>query len=404
MFSCRCLYTAPALLLLAPAISAAELPPAAHDTASRTVRLSIEAPEPGKSRGLLTTTRWPLVVRLEARGAPALIEAAETGAGRREAVVLADPDGCIDMREFAIIAPGQPYEDCNGQDETFFEFTSERFNAFDLADENSGNFLVRERLVDDPFADGALLNTPYLRDASGTISPLPRPQTGGQLEDGFGFGPDDDLVGLVLMVDCCGARVFDPDFNLVPGVIRNVAGFLNTVSVELLTGRNATVVTGSMHVLAGLFEQIALFDLDVADAGVDFLRRLESSPVEAFSFVDAPADDDAVFRELMATYAPFEIVLRAVLVEGIAPTFIEDVDGDGRYTIRDLLRMGFNPLSNQAQLRLRLDLDARITQTPQGRTCPPRSLIFADLDGNGASGEIPCSGSGGAARVRRPPR
>jgi len=32
------------------------------------------------------------------------------------------------------------------------------------------------------------------------------------------------------------------------------------------------------------------------------------------------------------------------------------------------------------------------------------ALIYVDLDGNGRDGAINCQGSGGAARIRRPPR
>ena len=42
-------------------------------------------------------------------------------------------------------------------------------------------------------------------------------------------------------------------------------------------------------------------------------------------------------------------------------------------------------------------------ETFTGRTCPPASLIYRDLDGNGRDGAIQCSGTGGATRVRRPP-
>jgi hypothetical protein len=66
--------------------------------------------------------------------------------------------------------------------------------------------------------------------------------------------------------------------------------------------------------------------------------------------------------------------------------------------------MGHVLLSNEARLRLRIDFDALVTETITGRTCPPPSLLYRDLDGNGADGAISCSGSGGATRVRRPPR
>jgi hypothetical protein len=367
------------------------------------VHLSIESPDAGPGRGPLSLTRWPLVVRLEARKGIALIEASEVDS-RREAVVLSDPDGCIDMRSFKIDPPALPYEDCNGPDETWFEFTSERFNSFDVPDERAGNPVLRAALVDDAYVPDTLLNVAYLLDDRGRIAQLPRPQTGGGLLDGYGYGADDDLPGLVIMADVGGARVFDPDFNLVPGVVRNLAGFVNNVSVELATLRGGPAVTASMHALAGVFEPVALFDLDVAQAGTDFLRRLESGPIESFEFLGEPLDDDALFRELMSTYSPYPIEIRVALVQGAAPAFIRDLDGDGAYTANDLRAMGYTLLSNQASARIVVAIDALITQTSSGRTCPPRSLIFSDLDGNGASGQVACMGSGGAARLRRVPR
>jgi hypothetical protein len=92
-----------------------------------------------------------------------------------------------------------------------------------------------------------------------------------------------------------------------------------------------------------------------------------------------------------------------VLVEGVAPTFIEDKNRDGRYTATDLKLMGYRLLSNEVRLRQTVEFDLAVTETVSGRTCPPASLIYRDLDGNGRDGAITCSGSGGAGRIRRVP-
>jgi hypothetical protein len=371
------------------------------------VRLSIHAPNSGHFEGRTTPTGWALMLRLETPHSVAIVESPEEPTqpvGRREAIVLTDPDGCIDMRHFPIIRAGTPYEDCAGPDETFLEFTTERFDNFDVADSNTGNFQVRDRLVDDAFAAGVLLNKPYIRNTAGTIIPVPRPQTGGNLKDGFGYGPDDDLVGIVMMVDLGAARVFDETFDRPQGrVIRNMAGFINSVSQELVTRRGGSAVTAWMQVIAGMFEPIALFDLDVDDPAIDYLRRLESGPVQAFNFVAPPQNDDEILLDISSTYGSYEVDMRIVVVEGVAPTFIHDMNGDRRFTATDLRRMGFNVISNEARLKLRLDFDVLVTETTTGRTCPPASLIYRDLDGNGRDGAINCSGTGGATRVRRPP-
>ncbi|MFZ2508293.1 MAG: hypothetical protein WAW79_07475 [Steroidobacteraceae bacterium] len=370
------------------------------------VRIRIEAPDAGKFEGLTTNSGWSLVLRIETRDSVAIVETPEEPTqpvGRREAIVLSDPDGCLDMRHFPIIHAGRPYQDCSGPDETFLEFTTERFDTFDLADSNTGNFQVRERLVDDAFVSGALLNKPYLRNATGDIVAMPRPQTGGALLDGYGFGPDDDLPGLVIMSNLGAARVFDENFDRGRRVIRNMAGFVNGVSQELRTRDGGSALVATLQIAAGMFEPIALFDLDVDVDGVDYLRRIDSGAVEAFRFIAAPASADEVLRDITSSYSPFEVDLTVVVVEGIAPTFIEDRNGDGKYTTSDLRKMGYRVLSNPARLKLRVEFDLAVTETVAGRTCPPPSLIYHDLDGNGRNGAITCSGSGGAARIRRVP-
>jgi hypothetical protein len=370
--------------------------------------ITIHGPNSGNFQGLTTTTGWSLMLRIEVPDSVAIVESPEEPTqpvGRREAVVFQDPDGCIDMRHFPIINAGTPYEDCKGPDESFIEFTTERFDNFDVADSNTGNFQVRDILVDDVFATGALLNKPFLRNTAGSIVAVPRPQTGGVLKDGFGYGPDDDLPGLVVMANIGAARAFDENFDATQGkVIRNMGGFINSVSQELLTRRGGSAITAWMQVIAGMFEPIALFDLDVDAEGVDYLRRLESGPVQVFQFVAPPQNDDDILFDITSTYGPFELDLRVVLVEGVAPTFIHDKNGDGRFTAADLRRMGFTILSNEARLRLREDFDVLVTETVTGRTCPPPSLIYFDLDGNGADGAITCGGSGGATRIRRKPQ
>ncbi|MGQ0835925.1 MAG: hypothetical protein ACT4O5_13585 [Gammaproteobacteria bacterium] len=381
---------------------------AAHDRdRDPPVRIRIQAPDAGHFQGLTTSTGWGLVVRIEAPDSVAIVETAEprdTPQSRREAIVLTDPDGCLDMRHFPISNAGQPYHDCGGPDETFLEFTTERFDSFDLADSNTGNFEVRARLIDDAFAPGVLLNRPFLRNTAGNIVAVPRPQTGGALLDGYGFGPDDDLPGLVILSDLGAARVFDENFDRGTATVRNLAGFVNGVAQELLTRRGGSALTAWVHVPAAMFEPIALFDLDVDAAGVDYLRRLESGPVQSFTFSSPPANDDAVLAEISSSYAPYLIDVRVVIVEGVAPTFIRDENGDGRFTASDLKRMGFTVISNEARLRQVLDLDVLVTETITGRTCPPQSLIYKDLDGNGRDGAIPCQGSGGAARIRGVPQ
>ncbi len=143
------------LAALAPASGSADEREVRHRDPP--VQVTIQAPQSGHFKGLTTTAGWSLVLRIDAPDSIAIVETPEeptTPVGRREAIVLTDPDGCIDMRHFPITRAGTPYEDCNGPDETFLEFTTERIDSFDLADAQTGNFQVREALVDDAFAPG----------------------------------------------------------------------------------------------------------------------------------------------------------------------------------------------------------------------------------------------------------
>jgi len=374
---------------------------------SRLVWLSVLAPEADRLAGLITNTGWSLVLRIDAPRSVAIVESPEESGerrGRREAIVLTDPDGCLDMRHFPIVNAGLPYGDCPGPDETFLEFTTERFDNFDVLDDNTGNFQVRARLVDDLFVAGALLNKPYLRDTRGRIVALRRPQTGDDLLDGYGFGPDDDLPGLVIMSNLGAARAFDEDFDFDGRYIRNAAGFVNGVSQELLTPTGGSALTATLQVVAGQFEPVALIDLDVDLEDADYLRRVDSGPVQKLRFPSPPQGDDEVLRAIASGYSPYELDIRLAVVEGVAPEFILDANGDGRFTSVDLRRMGYRLLSNEARVRLLVDFDLPLTETISGRTCPPPSLIYKDLDGNGRDGAISCSGTGGAVRVRPVPR
>jgi hypothetical protein len=213
-------------------------------------------------------------------------------------------------------------------------------------------------------------------------------------------------VGLVLMTDLGATRSFDENFDRTQTrAIRNMGGFINSVSQELVARRHraGSALNAWIHVAAGMFEPIALFDLDVDAPDVDYLRRLESGPVAAFTFITPPQNDDDVLRDISSTYGTYDVDVRAVVVEGVAPTFIEDRNNDGRYTASDLRRMGYKVISNEARVRFTLSFDVLVSETSTGRTCPPASLIYRDLDGNGRDGAINCSGTGGATRVRRPP-
>jgi hypothetical protein len=375
--------------------------------------------------GVLSTTQWPLILRLESRTAVGFAASVTADQRKREALVLRDPDGCLNLASLVADLQLPAFDpDCSGlaEDETYVEVQTEKFDTFELVDNRqTGNDSLRERLVDDEYADGVLLNKPYLALKQNKPTEV-GPKTGGPATgdpdrpelDGYGYGTDDDMASLVLMADIGGARVFDLDFNHAPGVIRNMAGFVNVVSAELLDGKGNTAITATTHPLAGLFEPIAVFDFSVTNPdyqGFDYLQRVDSGPITAFRLMssipdknDPPPVANEFYDELLGTYYPVQLKLRAVMVARQAPAFIHDVDQDGKFTARDVQLAGYELVSNEVVINLEVTHDNLLIESPDIK-CLPRSLVFDDLDGDGQNGEpFKCSGKAGSSRSRRVPR
>jgi hypothetical protein len=396
--------------------------PEATFTSTR-IRNGIKTKRYRNRSGALATTQWPLILRFESRTAIGHVASATADSRAREALVLKDPDGCLNLAslvEDLALASFDPA--CAGQpeDETWIEVQHEKFDTFELLDNRqTGNDALRERLVDDAYTDGVLLNTPYLQ--LNQVMAV-GPQTGGPASgdpngpefDGYGYGADDDFASLVIMADIGGARVFDLDFNHTPGVVRNLAGFVNTVSAELLDGKGQTAITATTHPLAGVFEPIALFDFSITNpdyAGFDYLQRVDSAPITAFELMssvpsesDPPPQANEFYDELLSTYFPVEVTIRAVVVARQAPAFIEDLNNDGKFTARDVRLAGYQLVSNEVEINLTLTHDNLLVDSPDIK-CLPRTVIFDDLDGDGATGEpFKCTGKSGSTRSRRVPR
>lgn len=375
--------------------------------------------------GQSATTQFPLIFRFESRTADGFASSVTAAEQKREALVLQDPDNCLNLASLVddLLLPAYEPE-CAGleEDEIYIEVQHEKFDTFELVDNRqTGNDFIRAALVDDLYVDGALLNTPYLALKQNKVTAV-GPQTGGPPTgdptvpelDGYGYGADDDLASLVIMADIGGARVFDLDFNHIAGVIRNLAGFVNVVSAELLDGKNQTAITATTHPLAGLFEPIAVFDFSVTNpdyAGYDYLQRVDSGPITAFQLMsEIPVDEktpplaNLFYDELLATYYPLEVTIRAVVVERQAPAYIHDLNHDGRFSAIDVKIAGYELLSNEVEITLTLLHDNLLIESPNIK-CLPRTVLFDDLDGDSKDGEpFKCTGKSGASRTRRVPR
>jgi hypothetical protein len=331
-----------------------------------------------------------------------------------EAIIIKDPDNCIDMSHF--FSSG-PFETCaGGPNETFIAFQSERSDQPFQSDFCTP--ALSSRLVDDAYDAGNVLNLnkPYLiaGNVSGTGGSTDgeldnRPvgaATGGPAnpssfddEDCYGLSNDDNVPGLVLMADIGPMRVFDEDFNLVGSRIRNFAGMLNSVTIELNDSFDGSSIMAFLRVPEGLLEPLTLVDRSLTNPNVDFMTRRDSGPVQSHTFTTPPTNQSELVRAILDTYPDVNVRVYAVIVNGQAPAFIDDLNGDGTYTAKDLQLAGYTLLSNQASLQIHAVQNDVLAELDFFRC--PAAILAGDLDGDGQSG-YSCN-TGNARSIRRPP-
>lgn len=372
------------------------------------IQLSIRLPRALGEQSTLTGGNYTITLQLRVPDAVAFVD--DLGS---EAMVIKDPDHCIDMSHFSSIGP---FETCpGGPDESFIAFRSERSDQPALFDSCAP--AVRERLVDDEFDPSNILdlNKPYLiaGNVSGSggstdgileLRPVGA-STGGtaastsDFEDCYGLADDDDLPGLVLMADVGPMRVFDENFDLEGSRIRNFAGMLNSVTIELFDRRAGSSIMAFLRVPDGLLEPITLVDRSVADPNVDLMTRRDSGPIQSFELDPPPANKPEEVAAILATYPEVHVTVRAVIVEGQAPDFIDDLDGNGAYTARDVQMAGYVLLSNEATVRIHAIQNDVLSQFVPFKC--PAAILAGDLDGNGLSG-YSCN-TGNARSIKRLP-
>lgn len=393
------------------------------------VKLSIREPVKHNNNGGFVEGRdWNLEFRMTVDNALGFVELTGNG-DRHEALVISDPDDCLEFDLGHPTYPG-PFDGAcadSPADEVYFAFRSDPNDRSGVADIDQCDFLIEQpRLQDDPpttspeDSNKAYLLAPDQAIPDGSSPPIARsmgPLTGGQtIGDCYGYGQDEDLPGLVVMVDVGAARVFDQNFDIIevsPGVrrIRNLAGFTSTVTRELKDRLGRSHVIGHMQVERGMLEPLVVFDARTAPVspyiGSTFQRRIDSGPVQTFSWVTQPTSDytAAELEELLATLSDSTSVkIRAVLVEGPAPSYIDDLDQNGKFTINDLVLMGHTPLSNQARRTINVIQQDKFEDFGGTQECPSfRVVAGIDLDGNNI-GYFCQDGDGSSRSTKRIPQ
>ena len=220
--------------------------------------------------------------------------------------------------------------------------------------------------------------------------------TGGATPDCSGFAADEDLPGLVLMADIGPLRVFDEHFDLVGRRIRNFAGMLSSVGIELVDKNDGSSIIAILRVPTGLLEPLTVIDRSLPGSTFELLTRQDSGPIQSFDFPSTPG-----VPEILSTLPDVNVTVRAVVVDGEAPDFIDDVDGDNKLTARDLRLAGYTLLSNEATMNIHAVQNDAFAEWVNFVKCPT-AILAGDLDGDGSSG-YSCN-TGNARSIRRPPQ
>jgi hypothetical protein len=225
--------------------------------------------------------------------------------------------------------------------------------------------------------------------------------------DGYGYGPDDDLPGLVLLSDTGVGLVLDENFNR-PRVLqeRNLAGLLNSVAYDLKDGSHRTTVLAHMNVPhgrqhdlrtggsssipsqlpRGLFTPMVLADRCVGTVpacGTNFTHifRIDGGP-------QVSMEDHDMLDLLNAKV----VTLRAFVVNGTAPSVLSDLNGDGFVGAKDAVLAGYQLLSGEESVRFVGFYDDELEVLP---------LLF-DFDGNGDAVGLLVA-PGGAGQITKVP-
>ncbi len=179
----------------------------------------------------------------------------------------------------------------------------------------------------------------------------------GSEDDGYGYGRNPRLPGLVLLADAGPGVVTDENFDRpssldppLPVEMRNLAGFFQSVTYELKDARSRTSILVHMNVPEGLFSPVALVD--------DCVKRRRGRKT-CFRVDGAPKKEVDRGSQVVS--------IRAFMVNQQAPDRLTDANGDGVVDAEDAEYAGLRLLSGQAVLRLKV----------------PLVRVAKDLDGDG---------------------
>lgn len=399
--------------------------------AERPIFLNIDDPR-GFDKAMLESD-WMLTFHIAAKDEKAGFYDVipPSGGDRFKSFIVEDPDGCLDLTGADPSLAGFPVEFCaGGPDETLLRYELEELDRPGRGDFGACVGEVRDRLVDTALSDietglvsiqdsNKVFVDLALGDPTTVSAAVVGPDTGGTATgfgepfDCYGYGADDDISSLVVMVNIGAARIFDTQMNYDNTRIRNMAGFLSHTHTELVGRNGRSALVGEMRITRGMMEPITLIDInaEIFQSSPDVVdpvlrRKIDDGPIETFALSGSfsPAEMVAEIHKLLP--GEYEVEIRAVIVDGQAPDFIDDNSGNGKITAWDLTR-GPSPytlLSNESVRRFTVFQREVLITEGQVFECPRlTSLKYADLDGNGISGFCD-DGDGSSRSALRPLR
>lgn len=365
------------------------------------IKLSVSSPKAKGKVGLLQDDGWHLTFRLRSTTAADYFEVRERfeGGSDFDLLVLENPDDCLDLSHANTVGGAFEAACPGGADETFI--------TFNIDSAATPRFL--DKGCSPPFSDD-LTNTPvtdfvsqggtvpfteasksyYSSSLFGRLWPSgPNTEDASNVVDCYGYGTDEDLPSLVVMANAGGAKVYDTDLTFDTTRIRNMAGLLTSVGYELLNKRDETAVVANLFVTNGMFEPQVFVDLGATPlaggaptTNPTFKYQVDEGPLTTVNLIGS-YDTPALLAAIQEKVGPQRTVkLRAAIVEGPAPAFIDDLDGNGKFNAKDLVLAGYRVLSNQTVTTLNLIERDTLRFEEDGYECPS-NLLYTDLDGDG---------------------
>jgi hypothetical protein len=410
-------------VLLGYGLAAALTSSALAAAATKPIKLSASSPKARSLQGLLQDDGWHLTFRLRSDTASDYFEVRERfeGGSDFDLLVVDNPDDCLDLSHTGTINGAFEAGCPGGADEKFVTFNPSSAAHPQLPDTRFCGAPFVDDMKDTPVTDlvsqgGTVPFTESTKSYyfsqffGGLFRPTgPTTEFDPTIPDCYGYGTDEDLPSLVIMADAGGAKVFDTDLNFDNSRIRNMGGLVTSVGYELLNRNDVTAIVATLYVTNGMLEPQIFVDLgaNTIAGGApftdpEFKYRVDAGPLQTVALTgsfDSPAFLQAIQEEVGSQTT---VKVRAVVVQGPGPAFIDDLDGNGKFNRRDLELAGYETLSNTSVTTLQLIAREALRTEEDSYECPT-NLLYTDLDGDGqAAGCL--DGDGTSRSALRVPR